>query len=184
MQRVAIITGASQGLGLALAEALAANGWSLVLDARRADRLEAAAARVASSRGDGTKVVAQAGDITDPAHRAKLRQHARTLGDVRLVVNNASTLGASPLPPLDQLGDETLRRIFDVNVVAPLALVRELAADLAPGATIVDITSDAAVEPYPGWGGPRPRRRTSRVARARGRSRRHAHRDAPRRVPR
>ncbi len=153
MQRVAIITGASQGLGLALAEALAVNGWSLVLDARRADRLEAGAARVASARRDGTHVVAVAGDITDPAHRAELRQRARTLGEVRLVVNNASTLGASPLPPLDRITDETLRRTFEVNVVAPLALVRELAADLAPGATIVDITSDAAVEPYPGWGG-------------------------------
>ena len=153
MQRVAIITGASQGLGLALAEALAGSGWSLVLDARRADRLDAAAARVARKRHEGTQVVTVPGDITDAAHRAELRQRARTLGEVRLVVNNASTLGASPLPPLDQLTDDTFRRILEVNVVAPLALVRELSAELAPDATIVAITSDAAVEPYPGWGG-------------------------------
>ena len=153
MQPVAIITGASQGLGLELAEVLAANGWSLVLDARRADRLEVAAARVASRRRDGTQVMAVAGDITDPAHRRELRQRARTLGDVQLVVNNASTLGASPLPPLDRLADETLRRILEVNVVAPLALVRELSDDLRPGAVVVAVTSDAAVEPYPGWGG-------------------------------
>lgn len=153
MQRVGIITGASQGLGLALAQALVAEGWSLVIDARRADRLEQAAAHVARGRRNGTQVVALAGDITDAAHRADLAATARALGNVRLVVNNASTLGASPLPPLDRLTEDTLRRVLDVNVVAPLALVRELSADLGPGATIVDITSDAAVEPYPGWGG-------------------------------
>jgi NAD(P)-dependent dehydrogenase (short-subunit alcohol dehydrogenase family) len=153
MQRVAIITGASQGLGFALAHALAVEGWSLVLDARRADRLETAAAQLAASRRVGTEVVGLAGDITDPAHRMHLAERARALGEIRLVVNNASTLGASPLPPLDRLTDETLRRVLDVNVVAPLAIVRELSADLGAGATIVDITSDAAVEPYPGWGG-------------------------------
>lgn len=153
MQRVAIITGASQGLGLALATALADDGWSLVLDARRAERLATAATEVRDHSRQGATVVALVGDITDPAHRADLIAHARTLGDVRLVVNNASTLGASPLPSLDQLGDDVLRRIFDVNVVAPLDLVRLLAAELGAGATIVQISSDAAVEAYPQWGG-------------------------------
>ena len=153
MQRVAIITGASQGLGLALAEALAANGWSVVVDARRGDRLANAAARIATKRRDDAQVEALVGDITDSAHRAKLIERARAIGAVRLVVNNASTLGASPLPLLEQLTDETLRRILEVNVVAPLALVRELSPDLGPDATIVAISSDAAVEAYPGWGG-------------------------------
>jgi NAD(P)-dependent dehydrogenase (short-subunit alcohol dehydrogenase family) len=153
MQRVAIITGASQGLGLALANALADDGWSLVLDARRTDRLDAAAAQVANRLRPEAQVIARPGDIADARHRADLVADARQLGEVRLVVNNASTLGASPLPPLDQLAADVFHRIFDVNVVAPLALLRELATDLRPGATIVQITSDAAVEPYPGWGG-------------------------------
>jgi NAD(P)-dependent dehydrogenase (short-subunit alcohol dehydrogenase family) len=146
---VAVITGASEGLGLALAAALAQQGWALVVDARHADRLEAAAAGL----GRPGSVVAVAGDVTDPTHRAKLRRAAAALGPVRLVVNNASTLGASPLPTLSAISDDVLRRVFDVNVVAPIALVRDLAPDLAEHATIVNVTSDAAVEAYEGWGG-------------------------------
>jgi NAD(P)-dependent dehydrogenase (short-subunit alcohol dehydrogenase family) len=153
MQPVAIITGASQGLGFELAKALASQGWSLVIDARNAAHLETAAAAVAAGRADGTEIVALPGDVTDPAHRETLAKHARTIGKVRLVVNNASTLGTSPLPPLDHLSEDVLRRVFEVNVIAPLALVQTLVGDLDAGATIVDITSDAAVEPYPGWGG-------------------------------
>ena len=153
MQPVAVITGASQGLGFELAKGLASQGWSLVIDARNASHLEAAAASVAAGRTEGSEIVALPGDVTDPAHRDALAKHARTLGQVRLVVNNASTLGTSPLPPLDRLSDDVLRRVLEVNVIAPLALVRTLAGDLAAGATIVDITSDAAVEPYPSWGG-------------------------------
>src|SRR5438045_3500843 len=104
MQRVAVITGASQGLGLALAQALADGGWALVVDARGADRLEAARDTLARS----ASVTAIAGDVTDPAHRRTLAGAARALGPVRLVVNNASTLGASPLPPLDAIEPETL----------------------------------------------------------------------------
>jgi NAD(P)-dependent dehydrogenase (short-subunit alcohol dehydrogenase family) len=144
-----MITGASQGLGRALAGALADAGWALVIDARRADRLDDAARELETR----TTVAALAGDITDPVHRRALADAARRLGPVRLVVNNASTLGASPLPALDALESETFQRIFDVNVVAPLALVRELAGDLDDGATIVNITSDAGVEAYEGWGG-------------------------------
>ena len=149
MERTAVITGASQGLGLALARRLAADGWALAIDARRPDRLAAAADELR----DVTRVAAIAGDITDPDHRLQLATAARLLGSVRLVVNNASTLGASPLPALDAIDPEVLRRTFDVNVVAPIALVQLLADSLEPGATIVNITSDAAAEAYPTWGG-------------------------------
>jgi NAD(P)-dependent dehydrogenase (short-subunit alcohol dehydrogenase family) len=153
MHPVAVITGASQGLGLALAEQLGAAGWNLVIDARRGDRLHTAAASIRALADPQIEVVAIAGDITDAAHRDELVARARALGPVRLVVNNASTLGASPLPRLDDLDDEVWRRTFEVNVIAPLALVRALASHLEPGAIIVSITSDAAVEPYPGWAG-------------------------------
>ena len=146
---VAIVTGASQGLGLALADALAERGWALVIDARRAERLDAAVDRLAAR----TTVVGVVGDVTDPAHRAELARVAASLGTVGLLVNNASTLGASPLPALDAIAPETFLRIFDVNVVAPLAMVHDLGELLDERATVVNITSDAAVEPYPGWGG-------------------------------
>jgi NAD(P)-dependent dehydrogenase (short-subunit alcohol dehydrogenase family) len=149
MERTAVITGASQGLGLALARRLAADGWALAIDARRPDRLAA----VADELRDVTRVAAVAGDITDPDHRLQLATAARLLGSVRLVVNNASTLGASPLQALDVIDTEVLRRTFDVNVVAPIALVQLLADSLEPGAAIVNITSDAAAEAYPTWGG-------------------------------
>jgi NAD(P)-dependent dehydrogenase (short-subunit alcohol dehydrogenase family) len=147
-QRTAVITGAAQGLGRALAEILAADGWNLVIDARRADRLEEARAALSTT----TSVVAIAGDIADASHRNALAVAARDLGDLQLVVNNASTLGVSPLPALDSTDPGVLRRVFDVNVVAPLALVGDLAADLTAGATIVNVTSDAGVEAYPTWG--------------------------------
>jgi NAD(P)-dependent dehydrogenase (short-subunit alcohol dehydrogenase family) len=146
---VAIVTGASQGLGLALAEALADRGWALVLDARRADRLDAAVARLVAR----TTAVGVAGDVTDPAHRAELARVAASIGTIGLLVNNASTLGASPLPELDAIDPDTFLRIFDVNVVAPLALVHDLGELLDERATVVNITSDAAVEASPGWGG-------------------------------
>jgi NAD(P)-dependent dehydrogenase (short-subunit alcohol dehydrogenase family) len=149
MLPVAVVTGASQGLGLALAEALADRGWALVVDARRRDRLDAAVARIAPR----TTVVGVVGDVTDPAHRAELTRTAASLGTVGLLVNNASTLGASPLPALDAIAPETLLRVFDVNVVAPLALVHDLGELLDERATVVNITSDAAVEAYAGWGG-------------------------------
>lgn len=148
---VAIVTGASQGLGRALAEALARRGWTLVIDARRTDRLAVTAGELQSL----APVVALPGDVTDPDHRAALVRAAEGLGPLKLLVNNASTLGASPLPRLDQLTSDVLRRIYEVNVVAPLALT-QLALPLlcrTPGATVVNITSDAAVEAYEGWGG-------------------------------
>ena len=120
-----------------------------MIDARRSDRLDAAVARLAAR----TTVVGVVGDVTDPAHRAELARVAASLGTVGLLVNNASTLGASPLPALDAIEPETFLHIFDVNVVAPLALVHDLGELLDERATVVNITSDAAVEPYAGWGG-------------------------------
>jgi NAD(P)-dependent dehydrogenase (short-subunit alcohol dehydrogenase family) len=146
---VAIVTGASQGLGFALAELLADRGWNLVVDARRAERLHAAVARLATR----TTVVGVAGDVADAGHRAELVRAAASLGPVRLLVNNASTLGASPLPALDAIEPDTFLRILEVNVVAPFALVRDLGELLEEHATVVNVTSDAAVEAYPGWGG-------------------------------
>jgi NAD(P)-dependent dehydrogenase (short-subunit alcohol dehydrogenase family) len=158
---VAIVTGGSQGLGLALARELAARGWRLVLDARRAERLDAAARELAAPTGpNGTtprrttagEVVTIAGDVADPAHRHALLDAARAWGGIDLIVNNASTLGASPLPALSDVGADVVRRTFDVNVVAPLALVAEARESLRPGAAVVNVTSDAGAEAYEGWG--------------------------------
>ncbi|MCQ9178914.1 SDR family NAD(P)-dependent oxidoreductase [Streptomyces sp. IBSBF 2953] len=149
---VAIITGASKGLGRALAEALAARGWDLVLDARTAEVLKATAASVASR---GMRVEARTGDVTDPGHRAELVAAARRLGGCDLVVNNASALGAEPLVRLEALPLEGLRRALEVNVVAALGLVQE-ALPLLRGAragAVITVSSDAAAEAYGTWGG-------------------------------
>jgi short-subunit dehydrogenase len=149
-QRVALITGASQGLGLALATELAGGGWTLIIDARRADRLEVAAAELATR----TTVVAIPGDIADAAHRSQLVDAVDGAGRLDLLVNNASTLGGSPLPALDVIDLQVLRNVYEVNVVAPLALTQQLLPALvASHGTIVNVTSDAAVEAYEGWGG-------------------------------
>jgi NAD(P)-dependent dehydrogenase (short-subunit alcohol dehydrogenase family) len=146
---VAVITGGSQGLGFVLAEALAGRGWALVLDARRGDRLDAAVRSLPTR----APVIGVPGDVTDPGHRRALAAAAARLGPVRLLVNNASTLGASPLPTLSEIDPDTLRRVFDVNVVAPVALFQALAGQLTDDATVVNVTSDAAVDAYEGWGG-------------------------------
>jgi NAD(P)-dependent dehydrogenase (short-subunit alcohol dehydrogenase family) len=143
----AIVTGASRGLGLALAQALAQRGWRLVVDARGADELEAARAALAAR----TEVHAVAGDVADPAHRALLVEAAGERID--LLVNNASTLGPSPLPALADYPLDALERVLRVNAIAPLALVQLALARMPAGARIVNVTSDAAVEGYPGWGG-------------------------------
>ena len=109
---VAIVTGASQGLGLALADALAGRGWALVIDARRSERLDAAVDRLAAR----TTVVGVVGDVTDPAHRAELARVAASLGAVGLLVNNASTLGVSPLPHLADHPIDALREVYETNV--------------------------------------------------------------------
>jgi len=148
--RVALITGASRGLGEALATGLAADGWALVLDARGADDLGGVAARL---RATGVVVRALPGDVTDATHRTTLVAAARDLGGIDLLVNNASSLGPSPLPPLDTYPLDELEAVLRTNVVAPLGLIQAARAELRPGATIVNVTSDAAVEAYEGWGG-------------------------------
>ena len=143
----ALITGASRGLGLALARELARRSWRLVIDARGADALEAAREELART----TEVVAVQGDVADPVHRRALVAAAGPRID--LLVNNASVLGPSPQPKLADYPLDVLERVLQVNAVSPLALVQEALPRLAPGAAILDITSDAAVEAYEGWGG-------------------------------
>ena len=151
---VAIITGASRGLGLALARSLSDEGWDLVVDARSVDALHAAADRIrAGGPGTGT-VRAVPGDIADAGHRGALVAAATEIGGVDLVVNNASVLGPSPQPRLADYPLDVLARVYEINTLAPLALVQLALPRLRERrGTIVNITSDAAVEPYAGWGG-------------------------------
>jgi NAD(P)-dependent dehydrogenase (short-subunit alcohol dehydrogenase family) len=137
----AIVTGASRGLGLALARALAERGWELVIDAREPGPLDAVATELALI----TNVVALPGDVADPVHRTELVAAA---GTVDLLVNNASVLGPSPQPKLADYPLDTLERVYRVNVLAPLALVQ-----LAGPPRVINLSSDAAVEAYEGWGG-------------------------------
>jgi NAD(P)-dependent dehydrogenase (short-subunit alcohol dehydrogenase family) len=146
--RTAIVTGASRGLGLALAHALAGRGWRLVIDARGGDELEARAALIAEH---GTEVLAVAGDVADAHHRGLLVEAAGERID--LLVNNASTLGAAPLPALADYPLQALEHVLSVNAIAPLALAQLALPRMPAGARIVNITSDAAVEAYDGWGG-------------------------------
>jgi NAD(P)-dependent dehydrogenase (short-subunit alcohol dehydrogenase family) len=152
---VAIVTGASRGLGEALAEGLVEEGWSVVIDGRDADALLATTTVLEGARAPGATVRALPGDITDPAHRRELVAAAAALGGLDLVVNNAGTLGASPLPSLADYPLDELRVAFEVNVVAPLGLIQDALPLLSasPRPRVINITSDAAVEPYEGWGG-------------------------------
>jgi NAD(P)-dependent dehydrogenase (short-subunit alcohol dehydrogenase family) len=151
--RAAIVTGASRGLGRALASGLAAAGYPLVIDARNGAELETAQAAIQAA-GTDARVVAIAGDVRDAGHRAALVQAADRLGGAYLLVNNAGTLGASPLPALAEYPLDELRAAFEANVVAPVALAQALLPSLRRhGGAILNITSDAAVEAYSGWGG-------------------------------
>jgi NAD(P)-dependent dehydrogenase (short-subunit alcohol dehydrogenase family) len=157
---VAVITGASRGLGRELAVALADSGWQLVLTARTgADLIE-----VAEQLSDRTTVVALAGSVVDDDHRAELAHAAALLGGADLLINNASTLagydlGGEPMPSLARFPLPGLLETFEVNVLAPLALTQLLLPQLRDDrgdeyvGTIINISSDAAVEPYAGWGG-------------------------------
>lgn len=149
---VAIITGASKGLGRAFAEALAARGWDLVLDARNAEVLQETATALEAY---GTRVVALPGDVTDSRHRRGLVERAGLLGGVDLLVSNASALGAEPLVRLAELPLDGLRRALEVNVVAALGLVRQALPSLraAPAGAVLTVSSDAAAEAYETWGG-------------------------------
>jgi NAD(P)-dependent dehydrogenase (short-subunit alcohol dehydrogenase family) len=147
---VALITGASRGLGLALSRELAARGWTLVIDARGSKALTAATAELAGRRA----VTAIPGDVADEDHRVALLAAAERLGRLDLLVNNASLLGPSPQPRLADYPIETLEHVYRVNAVAPLRLI-QLALPLlrSAGGRIVNVTSDAGVEGYEGWGG-------------------------------
>lgn len=145
----ALITGASRGLGLALARRLATEGWTLIIDARGAEALEAAHAELAKL----TRVVAIPGDVTDEQHRRALAGAAHEAGGLDVLVNNASILGPSPQPELLDYPLDILEEVYRTNTVAPLTLVQAVAKDLKSGARILNVTSDAGVEPYPRWGG-------------------------------
>ena len=141
---VGIVTGTSRGLGLALARALDERGWRLVVDARGADALRRATAGLAG-------VTAIAGDVADPDHRRALVEAA---GDrIDLLVNNAGLLGPSPQPALADYPLDTLREVYEANVLAPLGLLQLALPRMPDGAAVLDITSDAGVEAYEGWGG-------------------------------
>lgn len=145
----ALITGASRGLGLALARELARNGWGLIIDARGKKPLEEARAELAAM----THVIAIPGDVTTEAHRKKLAEAARQLGSLDLLINNASFLGPSPQPALLEYPLNVLAEVYLTNVIAPLAVIQALRPTLKPEACIVNVTSDAGVEAYGGWGG-------------------------------
>lgn len=147
MTKTALITGASRGLGLALARALAVRGWQLIINARGATALEAARAELALY----TTVTAIAGDVSDPEHVHNLASAAANGLD--LVVNNAGILGPSPQPELRDYPLHLLLDVYCINVIAPLSILQAVYTVLRPNAAIINVTSDAAIEAYPGWGG-------------------------------
>ncbi|HEX6750851.1 MAG TPA: SDR family oxidoreductase [Longimicrobium sp.] len=147
--KTALVTGASRGLGLALAWGLAERGWNLIITARDAARLRA----VRDELAEVTHVAALAGDVTDPEHRRALAVLARGHAGLDAVVNNAGALGPSPLLPLLDYPLDALADVFRANVLAPLALLQAVRGELKPGAAVVNVTSDAAVNAYEGWGG-------------------------------
>jgi NAD(P)-dependent dehydrogenase (short-subunit alcohol dehydrogenase family) len=148
-RHTALITGASRGLGLALARALAEEGWTLIIDARGEDALERARAELS----ERTRVVAIPGDVSDPEHRAALADAVRKVGGLDALVNNASILGPSPQPALLDYPLDVLEEVYRANTLSPLALVQVFRNELKQDARVINVTSDAAVEPYEGWGG-------------------------------
>ena len=150
MNRVGLITGASRGLGAELAEFLAKRGYDLVLTARGNEDLEATARPLGKYGG---RVVALAGDVSDPEHRFRLAEAAESLGGLDLLINNASDLGVSPLPSLAEYPLEAMTRVLEVNLIAPMGLVQATLPLLKKsGGLVINISSDAASGGYPGWG--------------------------------
>jgi NAD(P)-dependent dehydrogenase (short-subunit alcohol dehydrogenase family) len=146
---LALVTGASRGLGRALTAGLVRAGWRVIVDARDAGRL---AASVADITGDNN-VVMVSGDVADPRHRLDLAGAVAEAGGLDLLVNNASVLGPSPQPLLADYPLPTFEQVYAVNTIAPLALFQLMLPHLRPGACVVNVSSDAAVEAYEGWGG-------------------------------
>ena len=148
---VAIVTGASRGLGRAIAVDLARDGWSLVIDGRTKGPLMAVRDAIAANGGTVDAIV---GDVADVAHRDALLRAVTKLGSLDLLVSNASALGPSPLPPLERFPLAALRDVYEVNVFAPLALLQlTLPLLRRSSGIVVAVSSDAAVEAYEGWGG-------------------------------
>lgn len=147
--KTALITGASRGLGLALAHALADRNWSLVIDARGADALNAAEQALAAK----TKVIAIAGDVSSPEHRQALAEAVKQTGGLDVLVNNASLLGPSPQPNLLDYPMDVLNAVYQVNVLAPLALLQAVKDHVKDDLRVLNVTSDAGIEAYAGWGG-------------------------------
>lgn len=146
MNRVALITGGSRGLGKSLTTALVDRGWKVVIDGRDPATLAAAS--------ESENVIAVEGDVSDPLHRRQLAAAVDEIGRLDLLVNNASRLGPSPQPRLDAYPLDVLRSVYDVNVVAPLAIIQEFLPLLRRShGVVINITSDAAIEGYEGWGG-------------------------------
>lgn len=152
--QLALVTGASKGFGRALSEGLIARGWSLVIDARDAEALAEAEISLGAGLSSDARLVAVPGDVADREHRIALLSACDELGGLDLLVNNASTLGVTPLPHLAEYPIGELRRVLEVDLVAPLALMQSSLAQLRRSANprVLNITSDASVEHYEGWG--------------------------------
>lgn len=147
--QTALITGASRGLGLELAEALADRGWNLIINARGEEALKQAERKLSQK----TQVIAIVGDVSDSKHRAELAQAAQYFGTLDAVINNASILGASPLPALFDYPLDVLEQIYRINVIAPLAILQAVHPYLNTSARIINVSSDAGIEAYEDWGG-------------------------------
>jgi NAD(P)-dependent dehydrogenase (short-subunit alcohol dehydrogenase family) len=150
-KRTAVITGASRGLGLALAKELSGRGWQLIIDARGAEALEEVRRELSGIAE--SDVVALVGSITDPAHREALAEAAGRFGGVDVIINNAGMLGPSPQPSLLDYPLDVLEEVYRTNVVAQLGVIQALRSQLRSDARIINVTSDAGVEAYEGWGG-------------------------------